>query len=690
MKKYLAVLLLLAALCVFAAIDVAAEGGKVRVMLTESSDYKVSENPVFAPVGGDAVFHVEAPDGYDMVQISTRNDAVYDKATGTLTIRGVRYPETVTMRMWKNPKTVKYLLDFNVSDGGIMRSDVKQGFVKTGTVAHLSAVAKEDFRFDGWSEQKPLARGGKLISAAATIDYLVTADVLVYSNFTRVRASAPKASTSAEVGSTFKKTRLMTYNANGGVYKDTEVTVLNIDVPVVMEYQNCLPADDTFVRPGYQLIEYNTKADGTGDAYSLGSKILVPLDEVPILFCTWVKNSEEKNFTVTNASGGVAITGYSADEDYLVIPDKIGGKNVVQINAGAFVSKNFTTIVIPKTVKRVYANAFMGCSKFTTLYMFDSMENIPDDAFTDTKNFRNFRINAAIEPRYTYGSANCAAAKFCRLVKLKMENKKPVLVVQSGSSSLYGLNSPMFQDLLGGKYDVVNYGINANTSGSFYMEFISKFLTEGDILIHAPELYLTAMGSGSIIDTQWQHSEYVYNVWRLVDISHYETLFSSFTKFNQARLKSAKKDYNGVVTYSDEYGDLANNMKNFNSANYYGNKKLEFIADNFMSGQVLENAIRCYEELLAKGVRVYFSHAPANYNAVQSYSRDKTAQDKWDADMQERLPIPVISHVSDYIFEGKYMNNSDYHLGSTGRDIRTQRLASDLKNQLKKEGEVIS
>ncbi len=693
MKKKPVSILLIAALCALAVTCVLAADGKargtVRVMLTESDVYTVLENPVSVPVGGDAVFHIDAPEGYDMVQIDTENNATYDISTGTLTIRGVRYPETVTMRMWKDPQTVKYLLDFNVSDGGIMRSDVKQGYVPTGTIAHMTATAKEDFRFDGWSEQKTLARGGTLISREATIDFLITKDILLYANFTRIKAATPKASTSVNVGSTWKKTCLFTYNANGGTYKDTEVTVLNMDVPVVMLYQNCLAADGTFVRPGYQLIEYNTKADGSGDAYSTGSKVLIPEDEVAVLFCIWAKNSDEKNFTVANVSGGVAITGYTADEDYLVIPETIGGKNVVQINTGAFVKKNFTTLVIPRTVKRVQSKAFDGSPKFTTLYMFDSVESIPDDAFTDMSKFKNFRINAAIEPRYSYSTANCAALKFCRLAYLKQKNEKPVLVVQSGSSTLYGLNSPMFEKLLGNKYDVVNYGINANTSGSFYMEFITSFLTEGDILIHAPELYLTAMGSGTIVATQWQHMESVYNVWRLVDASHYTNIFSSLTEFNQTRLKMAKKDYNGPVTYSDSYGDLANNKKDYNSASYYGNKKLEFVVENWMSGQVRENANRCYAAALAKGVRVYVSIAPCNYNAVQPYSREKVAQERWDKEFAEAVSVPMISHVSDYIFEGKYMNNSDYHLGAIGRDIRTERLAADLTAQLKKEGEII-
>ena len=42
----------------------------------------------------------------------------------------------------------------------------------------------------------------------------------------------------------------------------------------------------------------------------------------------------------------------------------------------------------------------------------------------------------------------------------------------------------------------------------------------------------------------------------------------------------------------------------------------------------------------------------------------------------------VISSVKDYVMEGRYFYDSDYHLGEGGAALRTARLIEDLKRHL--------
>ena len=71
------------------------------------------------------------------------------------------------------------------------------------------------------------------------------------------------------------------------------------------------PEDGSFVRDGYTLVGYNTKADGTGEAVSLGGRIQAFGAASLDLYCMWEENTPETDFTYETSSGTAAITGYT-------------------------------------------------------------------------------------------------------------------------------------------------------------------------------------------------------------------------------------------------------------------------------------------------------------------------------------------------------------------------------------------
>lgn len=652
--------------------NVLAGGAYVRVMLQDGEGFTVSgPNPVLVPTGGTAAFQIDMPEGFVCIQHS--ENTVFDDTTNTLYVTDVKYPRTVSMRVADNPEQVKFFLE-NYGNGGYVGSETEQGFVYAGTVARCYVRPKPEFRFDGWSLKYSLARGGELLSTDEVFDYTVTANTFLYANFTRVVAEVKPQNPNREL-------YMITYNAGEGVYAGTNVSEISFELEKYHIYENCLPANDTFVREGYQLIEYNTEPDGSGRAYSLGSKLLETYSKTEpiVLHCIWAKESDTSLFTWEDTGKTITITGYSGDEDTVVIPEKINGKNVTGVRSGAFVDKHFSTMVLPKTLLFAESGAFGCTSNFSTLYMFDNITNFKNDAFTDRSGLRNIRLNAAHKPGFTNSTEGCFGVKWERLVS----SDKPLIVVMSGSSSLYGLNGAMLQSMVGEDYTVVNYGTNAGVSSVFYLEAISHFLDEDDIVIHAPEIGGSTMGATNVTWRLFRGTEYYFNVWRYVDMTRYTEFFSQLSEFNSYR-QGSSLDYTVRAQNLNIYGDIDNTTAE-NFAEYHAGSNIH-LNPGTINGKNQENLNWVYQLLLDKGVTVYMSCAPCNYNAIVGQYRNDAAMDAYMAGIQDSVIVPVISHIKNYILPGEKMYNSDYHPNAYGRDDRTKQLYADLAAQLAKEG----
>jgi len=663
------VLLLLCAGC--------AESGEavsgVRVMLEEGEGYTVlSENPVLVPLGGTATFTVQMPDGY--VCIQTGGGAEYDAETGTLQLRNVRRPATVSMRTADSPAKVKFFAD-TAGQGGTVSASADMGWIYEGTLLSLAAVPEEDYRFAGWTLEKTLAEGGTLLSQSPKLEHILEGHTFLYANFASLKEETVKENTA-------HGTMRITYHANGGVYRGTDVEVVPMEVGRYHVFENSLPAKDYFVREGYQLIEYNTKPDGSGDAYGLGSKIASAPDEDVTLYCIWAKESDSSLFTWETVNGGLALTSYSGNEDTVVIPESVGGKPVLRVRKGAFKNKTFTTMVIPKSITHVESGAFGCTEKFTTLYLFDNITSIPDDAFTNLKGFRNVRLNAAHTPMFTDQMEGSFCKKWEKLVSAKLAGKK-VFVLVSGSSSFYGFNSPLMEELIGSGYTVVNYGTNASTPIMFYLELVTNYVEEGDIVVFAPEQTANAMGESQITWKLFRGIEYYYNAWRDVDMRRYTHFFSSLTEFNTYRV-GAKGDYTTESDIVTEYGDRINVME-YNRDNYrYGNT---FRFNSVLiTGKRKENINWALQKMVDDGISVYVSCAPHNVLSVHKSDNNDAVFDAYMAGLRESVCVPVISDIRDYLMEGRLMYDSDWHTNGYGRDIRTRRLYEDLAAQREKEG----
>lgn len=104
------------------------------------------------------------------------------------------------------------------------------------------------------------------------------------------------------------------------------------------------------------------------------------------------------NYTYVEVTGGVEITGYTGEEEEIVIPAALAGKKVVSIGEQAFKSNNgITKITIPSSVETIGAYAFAMCKSLHTVELVSGLREIGEDAFFGCTKLCNIEIPNTVE-----------------------------------------------------------------------------------------------------------------------------------------------------------------------------------------------------------------------------------------------------------------------------------------------------
>ncbi len=629
-----------------------------------------AQNPVMVEPGGDAVFPVSLDIGF-----AVRESDVYTYADGMLTVHDVRYPSTVTVgvsfdsSMWAGlsadqiPTSGEFMYELanENAEYGNVSSSVSAGMHQAATEITVTATPRAGGRFVCWSLGAPVAKGGMPLAYTPEYTFRLGMTMNLYANF------------GTEITAT------LLYDANGGQTADGN-TYMRHDTKVDNYiYPHTLASQGQMTRDGYVLYAYNTAADGSGTEYLFGGNVPVPENGTMLLYAQWLK-ADESLFSYRKEDGGITITGCTSTDATVVIPETIEGFPVKRIAAGAFSGlDNMTTLVTNRNIKTFDAYAVRNCPNFTTLYLCDSIDTIPDNFYTVCPEFQTLRLGAVRNPTYMSSRNGTYAMKFQRL--LQVEGQKKIIVV-AGSSTAYGLDSPMFEELMGGEYAVVNYGTNQGTSAAFYLEFVSHFVEEGDIVIHAPEPHKYQLGYNEMNVTTWQIIEGALDCVQYVDMRNYQKFFSSLTSFNSSRAKMKAQTYENYTSETvNRWGDYSK-FKARQARIYAASpKKLTYSTDLINDTYAaLLNKITAATR--ARGAEVYLSFSPRNLNALTEAARTESHQMAYENKVVSMLDAIQISHVSDYVMEGTYFFNSDLHLGTEGAQLRTQKLAEQLKAAL--------
>ena len=648
-----------------------------------------SENPIYIESGQSAKFTLTIEAGFKLEGIETINSKVNaltgDEASfsfgsfgavyedGVLYFENALYPTTLSLDV-RPLKTYRYFIENNPKMG-TATSNTEDGRVPEDTFITAYAEAAEDCIFIGWSKGAPMAKGGEFLSYSPEYSFKLNTDMFIYPNYLS------------------KNSRYIKYNANGGTVtgsnQDTNIDTLYYEINTKhYPCPNALGDTGVFYREGYALLEYNTEPDGSGVSIGLGTNVsIIPGSEdeenILELFAQWVKYTDASLFSYTESNEKITITEYDGNDETLVIPEEIEGVPVVAVANGAIKGKNIKTLFLTKNIASVSLRAVSNCPNLETLYISDSITKMQNESISNCPNLKNFYINAVMAPRYFESLGWGSSIKYKWL--LTAPGKR--LIVISGSSSAFGLNSPLLTELLDDEYSIVNYGTHAGACALFFLEFTADQIREGDVVVMAPEpIWETQQGANWLDALTFQLLEGAYDAFRHVDIRNYTNVFAAFADYNSTRSKMGAGSYDDYIDDVNIYGDILTNQADHPENYIAGGQFVSF--GNVMNREGAARLNRVNDTVISKGGRMYLSCSPVNRNALVDGGDTEKKQASYIANIARLVDFPVISVPKDYIFPGNYFADTDHHLNDIHSADRTIQLAKDLKAQFESEAQI--
>lgn len=656
----------------------------VRVIIRCGEGVSVEGDSIVDTKSGRTVtFKINVGEGY--VYIGNSAGAEYNPESGKLRLSQVFAPTTVDVYSAREDEVIRLDLRSNNPEG--MASAEADLFAKPEEV-DVRAECPEYLSFEGWSEGGFLKDGGTLLSENLNDTFYIDASKTLYANFAG-----------------FSEYRII-YNLCGGTAPDGEDTYTALgSYKDIYAMQQTLESNGTFKRDGYVAVGYSTEPAEYEDfpsandipGFSNMGGVCRVYGESLELNVVWAKESPADDFLYdikeipvikdvepwglrqkTEDTEGVEILKYLGDDKTVVIPEQIEGKKVLSIASGAFSDEAIERAVIPRTVVNIEKEAFSGCENLYEVVLFDSVATVYDESFN--KSLKTVVLNAQRLPVYSGEIEGSFCIKYDRMRTCSGN----MIAVVSGSSSLNGLDSELFEELMPG-YTVVNYGTNAANPSLFFLEVLAKYADEGDIVVHAPEYSSSAsMGSNSFHAKVFRGNEQCYDIFRDVDISHYDNFWDSFRQFQIGNrddsslvpaLHLSGKEYQ-LEADVNKYGDIAVSRPSVRGS--FGGSTEDFSkfrldADNLNSINEL------YE---ASGAKLLMSFGTFDKARLYPTAATEEEYDRFTQKCADALDYPVISNVGTYIMEHKYFYDSEWHPNEEGAKIRTENLANDIKAYL--------
>lgn len=669
--------------------------GSVRVVVSDADGLEVlSENPAQVKIGGDVEIEFALEEGVVIESVSQG-----ELQGNKIILSDVYFSTTVRVKTKRLS-----LFDMSVTSadeklGNVTSSvDFSSGKIYEGESVTLFAKPTGKAVFSGYSAGAPIEDGGTFLSGDAEYTFTVTESLKIYANFF-VPKNDPADSVTVPEGQW-----VLLYHPNGGTISKNGSAAMYTAYFDNTYYlcPNTLPNDGSFVRDGYVLLGYNTEEDGSGTFYGPGWNVIMPEERDAIsLYCVWLAETPRAHFRTSSDGKSVTIEKYvGGSASRVVIPEKINGLPVEAIKSGAFDGANsIKELYFSRSIKTVESKAIANCNELKTLYFSDSVLNISNDSVSNCSKFAKLCMLATRYPMY----ADTRNGNFCIKYERLITVKGPKLIMASGSNSAFGIDSALFEKLLadnGYNYSLVNYGTNASANITFFLEVISHYINEGDIVIQAPEpAHKSQWGTTIFTSHIWQMFEGAYEAISLVNISSYVDVFKTYADFAKARNNKPGMSYEAFSKETiNYYGDMVG-PRIGHSSSYKKNYIDKYLAQggygevsykdtiSYIKGNAWK--LNYFIDLIEKkGGTCLLTFGTANYICLDKESQiaGGTVQTELESTVDKMINAKRISSVATYSMDYKWFHETNFHLNTEGAELRTRLLMDDLLKYFKAAG----
>jgi len=264
----------------------------------------------------------------------------------------------------------------------------------------------------------------------------------------------------------------------------------------------------------------------------------------------------------------------------------------------------------------------------------------------------------------------------------------PRVILVGGSNLSMGIDSPLLQEALGGRYTPVNMGLNAGLGLEFELNQALDGVRPGDVVVVSPEyetlwipkmeypsLWLTLIAQPSA----WAHVPADRRIGALASfvsdneplaVAHFYATDGSYFLLGGGQGPYVKGGFN-------EFGDLTTA---WNLPSQYVNAPVKVVGEPWLSVGLSESADtlrRFVSQCNAKGASVVYSYPPWAEGLFQmnQASVERTAQV-----LESKLPISFLNDPNS-LAPGNFYN-TPYHLRGEAVQARTRDLALGLRSYL--------
>ena len=298
-------------------------------------------------------------------------------------------------------------------------------------------------------------------------------------------------------------------------------------------------------------------------------------------------------------------------------------------------------------------------------------------------------ILALIFPLTVGYVALCTPAQFDQTFLGELGNKierlnsisSPKIVVIGGSSTAFGLRSDIMQEQLG--MPVVNFGLYASLGTKIMLDLSKANISEGDIIIIAPEQDKQTLSTYFNADSAWKGFDGNFQYLKYLHRDDVPSMLGSLVSFAAEKhkylSKGEKPSVSGVYTKEafNLYGDISYKREaNTMFGGYDKNTPISFDVDIISKDFI--NYLNQYAQFAKnKGASVFFSFAPMNRAALEE-NTDSDDIYAYFSYLQSVLDFHVISNPETYLMQSNWFYDSNFHVNDSGAILHTKHLINDI------------
>ena len=110
------------------------------------------------------------------------------------------------------------------------------------------------------------------------------------------------------------------------------------------------------------------------------------------------KETEASLFEYVDVDGGISITRFNGEDEIVVIPSAIDGKNVVTVGENAFVNNStMKGVKVPDTVHTLETSSFMNCTALEVFVSGASVKKLEMYTLNGCKKLHDIQLNDGLE-----------------------------------------------------------------------------------------------------------------------------------------------------------------------------------------------------------------------------------------------------------------------------------------------------